>query len=123
MLEVITAKRIRDAVSDKVKELKKLKETDPFVNYDMFEKNGEIMLDFILSKNIPGTNEQEFVERNVYRYKTYFDNGNEGVLLFGVSERSYGNDIGNYLLKLKADRFAVSNAVSAFIIPEIKTVK
>lgn len=120
ILGVITGKQVKDAASDKVNELKKMKESDPFVNYDMFEKNGEIMLDFILSKNIPGTNEQEFVERNVYRYRSFNDNGKEGVLLFGVSERSYGNEIGDFLLKLKADRFALPNAVSSFVIPQIK---
>lgn len=124
LIDVISGNaQIKDVVESKVAELKKMKESDPMVNYDMFEKNGEIMLDFILSKNMPGTNEPDILERNVYRYKQFTGaNGEKGVLLFGVSERAYGDDIDNFLTALKGKRFDVPNAAGAFVIPEI-TIK
>ncbi|MBK8554116.1 MAG: hypothetical protein IPL53_24935 [Ignavibacteria bacterium] len=124
LLEVITGKKqLKDAVDSKVAELKKLKESDPVVNYELFEKNGEIMLDFILSQYNPDQNGSDIIERNVYRYKNFTGAiGEEGVLLFGVSERAYGDDIDNFLIALKGKRFDVPNAVGAFVIPEI-TIK
>ncbi len=119
LLEVMSGMtQLKATVDSKVTELKKRKETDPVVNYELFEKDGEIMLDFILSQSVPG--QADIVERNVYRYKSFTDkNGKEGILLFGVSERAYGDDIDNFLVTLKGSRFDVPNAVSAFSIPEI----
>lgn len=121
LLDVITGKnRLKEVVDSKVAELKKLKETDPMVNYEVFGKDGEIMLDFLLSKSRPDTNDPDIVERNVYRYKTLTDsNGEEGVLMFGVSERVYGDDIDNFLITLKENRFDLPDAVGAFVIPEV----
>ena len=125
LLQAVTGNaKIKEVVDLKVSELKKMKETDPMVNYDLFEKNGEIMLDFIVFKNLPESNEPEFIERNVYRYKTLMNEGKvDGVILFGVSERAYGNNINKYLTDLKAHRFDVPNEVGAFSIPEIKIIK
>ena len=121
LLEVVTDKNQPDVVTSKIAELKKMKESDPTVNYDMFEKDGEVMLDFLLSSNSPDRNGQDFVERNVYIYKSFTDTN--GVLLFGVSERAYGDDIERFLIALKGKRFDVPNAASAFVIPEIKIHK
>ena len=41
---------VKEVAAKKVNELKKLKETDPMENYDVFEKNGEIMLDFFTER-------------------------------------------------------------------------
>lgn len=118
LIEAIVGKTDPKSAADiKVAELKKLKQIDPMVNFDLFEKNGEIMLDFIVSNKIP---DSEVIERNVYRYKTFTDkNSKEGVLLFGVCERAYGNDITNFLTELKAKRFDVPNAAGSFQIPQI----
>ncbi len=79
-----------------------MKESDPIVNYDIIEKDGEIMLDFLLNKNSSDQKDLDVVERNVYRYKSFADgNGKEGVLLFGVSERAYGEGIDNFFIALK----------------------
>lgn len=112
---------VKEAAGKKVEQLKKLKETDPVVNYDMFEKEGEIMLDFILSKEPDDVNKERMVERNVYRYKLIPNvKGRDGVLLFGMSERAYGNNIEKFLRDLKNNRFNIPNAVGKFNTPEIK---
>ena len=54
MLEVITGKtKLKDIVATKVAELKKMKVSNPVINYETFEKDGEVMLDFIISENTP----------------------------------------------------------------------
>ena len=68
-----------------------MKATNPLVNYEMFQKNGEYLLDFLLSANAADGKTVDIVERNVYRYKTFTDkSGKKGILLFAVSVRSYG---------------------------------
>ena len=125
MLEVITGKtKLKDVVATKVAELKKMKISNPVVNYETFEKDGEIMLDFLVSANTPDGKYLSIVERNVYRYKSVVDkNGQKGVLLFGVSERAYGNDIDKFFPNLKEHRFDLINLVGAFEIPEITITK
>lgn len=114
----------KEAADSKVEELKKMKESDPMVNYELFDRRGEVMLDFLVSQNMSGDNDSGIVERNVYRYSKFVDkNGVAGLLLFGVSERAYGNDISNYLISLKEKRFIVPDAVSSFVIPEITISK
>jgi hypothetical protein len=104
-----------------VSDLKKRKATDPMVNYEMFEKDGEIMIDFLLSEN--AKDGSDLIERNVDRYKKFFDkNNNEGIMLFGVSERAYGNDIDTFLQTLKQRKLDLQNAVGAFDIPEVTIV-
>ncbi len=101
-------------------ELKRMKESDPMINSEMFEKDGEIMLDFLVSENMLDRKELSIIERNVYRYRSFTGvNGKEGVLLFGVIERAYREDINNFLLSLKEKRFNLPNAAGAFVIPEI----
>ena len=124
LLEVLTVKtKLKDVVATKVAELKKMKVANPVVNYETFEKDGEIMLDFIVSENTPDGKYLNIVERNVYRYKSVDKNGQKCVLLFGVSERAYGDDIDKFFPNLKAHRGDLINAVGAFDIPEITIAK
>lgn len=124
LLEVITGNiKFDDVVSAKVAELKKIKETNPIVNFEIFEKDGEVILDFLLSENTSDGKNLSIVERNVYRYKsTKEKNGQKGVLLFGVSERAYEDGIDNFFSKLKDNRFDLINLVGQFQIPEV-TIK
>ena len=111
---------LKDVVAAKTAELKKMKATNPLVNYDMFQKNGEYLLDFLLSANSPDGKTIDIVERNVYRYKTFVDNsGNKGILLFAVSVRSYGNDIDVFLKALKTNKALLLNEVAQFKIPAV----
>ena len=125
LLEIITGKtKLKDVVATKVAELKKMKASNPVVQYETFEKDGEVMLDFLVSQNTPDGKLVSIVERNVYRYKSVIDkNGQKGVLLFGVSERAYGDDIDKFFPNLKAHRFDLINLVGAFDLPEITVAK
>lgn len=125
LLEIITGKtKLKDVVATKIAELKKMKASNPVVNYETFEKDGEVMLDFLVSQNTPDGKYLSIVERNVYRYKSVVDkNGQKGVLLFGVSERAYGDDIDKFFPNLKAHRFDLINLVGAFDLPEITVAK
>ena len=52
LLEIITGKtKLKDVVATKIAELKKMKAANPVVNYETFEKDGEVMLDFLVSEN------------------------------------------------------------------------
>ena len=125
LLEIITGKtKLKDVVATKIAELKKMKASNPVVNYETFEKDGEVMLDFLVSENTPDGKYLSIVERNVYRYKSVVDkNGQKCVLLFGVSERAYGDDIDKFFPNLKAHRFDLINLVGAFNLPEITIAK
>lgn len=104
MLEFITGKsKIKDIVATKIATLKKMKLSNPVINYEIFEKNGEVLLDFIMSENTPDGKLISILERNVYRYKSVVDkSGQKGVLLFGVSDRYYGNDIDIFFTRFKS---------------------
>lgn len=111
--------KINDVVAAKVADLKKMKETNPIVNYEIFEKNGEVILDFLVSANTPDGKYLSIVERNVYRYKSITEkNGQNYVLLFAVSDRAYVKDANNFILKLKAHRVELINLVGKFQLPE-----
>ncbi|MEP7255365.1 MAG: hypothetical protein ABI666_06290 [Ferruginibacter sp.] len=113
-----------DLAKTKINELNQLKQTNPIVNYETFQKNGEVILDFLLSQNSPDGKKIIILERNVYRYKAVTDkNGKKGVMLFGISERSYGNDADTFLSALKKNKSVLINAVAAFNIPEISIKK
>jgi len=124
MVEVLTGEvKAADLAKAKVSELKQLKETNPLVNHEVFQKNGEIIVDFLLSENSPDGKKVNIIERNVYRYKEITDkNGKKGVMLFGISERGYGNEVDAFLSSLKKNKSALTNAVAAFVMPEI-TIK
>ena len=124
MVEVLIGEvKAADLVKGKISELNQLKETNPLVNHEVFQKNGEFILDFLLSENAPDGKKVNIIERNVYRYKEITDkNGKKGVMLFGISERGYGNDVDTFLTSLKKNKATLTNAVAAFVLPEI-TVK
>lgn len=91
MMDVMTGEtNIKNTVEAKIAEIKKLKEGNPIINYEVMNnvKTGEYLPDFLLSVNAPdGT--ISIIERNVYHYKTFTDNnGHKGVLLFAVSTRA-----------------------------------
>ncbi len=125
LVEVLTGKVMLNAVvAAKVGELNRMKATNPVVNYETLEKDGEVMLDFLISENTPDGKYLNVIERNVYRYKTVVDKkGQSCVLLFGVSERAYGNDIDNFLSNLKDSRYDLLNSVGAFSLPAIQVAK
>ena len=61
-----------------------MKQINPVVNYETFEKDGEYMIDFLYENSDDGKS-VSIAERNVYRYKTITDkSGQNAVLLFGI---------------------------------------
>lgn len=124
LLEVaITDTKVKDVVAGKIAELKAMKASNPMVNYEMFEKNGEYIVDFLLSANTANGN-LDVLERNVYRYKAYTGkNGEKGLILFAVSSRSYGKDADKFLQDLKANKSKLVNAVAQFTIPSVSLKK
>ena len=123
LTEIVTGESsIKDVVSAKVEELKKMKASNPVVNYEIIQnpKTGEYILDFLLSAN-GADGAMNIVERNVYRYKTFTDKaGQPGVQLFGVSTRSYGANIDKFFASLKMNRKDLINKVSQTSMPQIK---
>lgn len=120
LLEVLSGSaRLADIVNAKVNELNTMKKTNPVVRYEMFNKKetGEYLLDFVLSANNPDGS-IAIVERNVYRYKTLGSKG--GILLFGVSTRSYGKEAAAFLTALKNNRKTLVNDVAQFALPQVR---
>jgi len=101
-------------------ELKQLKITNPLINYEVFQKNGEVLLDFLISQNSEDGQKVIIIERNVYRYTSFVGNkGQKGVLLFSASERAYDKNVDSFLLALKKNKSLLLNAVAAYSIPPI----
>ncbi len=106
-------------VGQKVEELKKLKAANPIVNYNVFMKNGQIMIDFLLSENARD-GKINIIERNVYKYSAFRDKyGKTGVQLFGVSDRAYGNDADRFLKDLKEHKNELIEQVGNYVIPQM----
>ncbi|RYY72229.1 MAG: hypothetical protein EOO13_00250 [Chitinophagaceae bacterium] len=120
LLEIaLTEVSIKEVVGGKIAELKAMKASNPIVNYEMFQKDGEYIVDFVLSGN-SSDGKLSIVERNVYRYKAFKDkSGKPGVLLFAISTRAYGTEANKFLQALKANKSRYVNAIAKFNIPQI----
>ena len=122
LLDAVTGEMtVKDVVAKKVSELKTMKERNPAINYEVINNaaTGEYLLDFLVTANAPDGS-MAIAERNVYRYKHFTDKtGHQGILLFGVSTRVYGNDINSYLTSLKSRRSELVTKVAQMKIPEI----
>ncbi|MGC4058633.1 MAG: hypothetical protein QM743_11015 [Chitinophagaceae bacterium] len=121
MLEVLSGNvSMNEVIAAKVKELRKIKETNPVTQYELFENDGEVILDFLLSVNSKDGKKVALVEHNVYRYRAERGtDGTEYVVLFGLSERSYGDDIDTFLPGLKDRRYDLISTVGLFEIPAV----
>jgi hypothetical protein len=123
LIDVITdQENIKDVVSAKITELKKMKETNPVINYEVINNptTGEYMIDFLLTANSPDGKSISIVERNIYRYKLITGkSGQKNILLFGVSSRGYGTGVDKFFASLKANRKDLINKVAQFKMPEI----
>ncbi len=89
LLEVVAAGvDVKGALAAQVQMLNQRKGSDPLLNMDVLqnEQTGEAILDFIVSsKDDKG---EYIVEWNAYRYAPQGD----GVMLFAISHRGYGNE-------------------------------
>jgi len=112
---------VNGTVAAQVNKLKKRKLTDPMVNFAVIQnaKNGETVLDFILSAKDPKG--EDVVEWNAYRYAALRGKGSgSGVFLFGISRRAYGDKTTAFLRRLKAARPAEINALASYPLPVVR---
>lgn len=127
MVELVTGDiQIKNVVAAKMEELKKMKESNPFINYESFDnpRTGEYMIDFLLSQNTPDGKDISIAERNVYRYIPFADKaGKKGIILFAISTRSYGDKIQPFLVSLKAKKSDLVNKMAQYKFPELKILK
>ena len=112
--------KVEDAINQKIHELEKMKQSNPVIKYTKYENNGEYILDFLISKNSDDGKEILIAERNVYRYKLISDKNHSGILLFGVSERGYQENIDAFFKNLKKDSIKMVESVGNYQLPDVK---
>ena len=111
----------KDAISNFVNNLENSKKQNPIINYQMYEREDEYILDFITSKNSQDGKEVLILERNVYRYFRINTPKRKGVLLFGVSDRAYTKkEMDNMFSILKNKKLDLVNKVIQIEVPKIK---
>jgi hypothetical protein len=124
MLEVLTGKiNVKDIVDGKVEELKSMKAGNPFVTYELttLPARDEYLLDFVVTQNTPDGKSAVIAERNVYHYKPNMNKtGQNGIILFAVSVRSYDAEVKGFLEKIKTDKSELVGKVKGFSIPAIR---
>ena len=91
--------KVRDAVEAKVQELEERKKSDKCCNYLVYERDGEYVLDFLVSDGADG--KLNCVEVDIHHYKPVTVNGKKAVQLNFYSRRAYGDDIIPFLESLK----------------------
>ncbi|TYT23564.1 hypothetical protein FZO89_15030 [Luteimonas viscosa] len=101
----------------KIGELGARKQTDPLVNHDLVLKQdgSAALLDFVLSARDAQGN--LVVEWNAYRYQAM----PEGVLLFGISRRAYGDEDARRFLgeELKQNRSRWIDEIAGLAMPAV----
>ena len=111
----------KDTISNFVNNSENSKKQNPIINYQMYERENEYMLDFIISKNSQDGKEILILERNVYRYFRINTPKRKGVLLFGVSDRAYTKkEMDNMFSVLKNKKLDLVNKVIQIEVPKIK---
>ena len=111
----------KDVLSGLANSLENSKKQNPVINYKVYEKNNEYMIDFIMSENSQDGKEILILERNVYRYFRINTPKRKGVLLFGVSDRAYTKkEMDNMFSILKNKKLDLVNKVIQIEVPKIK---
>ncbi|HWB26419.1 MAG TPA: hypothetical protein VG738_13120 [Chitinophagaceae bacterium] len=109
----------KDLVYQEIRGLESRKKFDAVVQYNLIQSpdSTEYVLDFAESEGAPLI---KFVEWNAYLYKPYTDqNGHKGVILLGVSTRSYGNSTADFMGTLPALREKIIQQLMAYPVPRI----
>ena len=111
----------KDVLSGLVNSLENSKKQNPVINYKVYEKNNEYMIDFIMSENSQDGKEVLILERNVYRYFRINTPKRKGILLFGVSDRAYTKkEMDNMFSVLKNKKLDLVNKIIQIEVPKIK---
>ena len=90
------------AAQAKINELEKRKETDKVCNYQMLDKEGEYIVDFVVSDM--GSGELTTVEWNLHYYKIVKIGDKDYLFLTFLSQRAYGDDILPFLKSIPDKR-------------------
>lgn len=110
---------VKDFVNQKIQELDNAKKDNPIINYNVLEKDGETIIDFLMSVSTEDGKQLLIVERNIYRY-TIIDTENvKGLLLFSVSTRAYENEITDFFKAIKKDMNDLIMKVGNVVIPAV----
>ena len=111
----------KDVLSSLANSLENSKKQNPVINYKVYEKNNDYMIDFIMSENSQDGKDVLILERNVYRYFRINTPKRKGVLLFGVSDRAYTKkEMDNMFSVLKNKKLDLVNKVIQIEVPKIK---
>ena len=111
----------KDVLSSLANSLENSKKQNPVINYKVYEKNNEYMIDFIMSENSQDGKEVLILERNVYRYFRINTPKRKGILLFGVSDRAYTKkEMDNMFSVLKNNKLELVSKVAKIEVPKIK---
>lgn len=111
----------KDVLSGLANSLENSKKQNPVINYKVYEKNNDYMIDFIMSENSQDGKDVLILERNVYRYFRINTPKRKGILLFGVSDRAYTKkEMDNMFSVLKNNKFELVNKVAKIEVPKIK---
>ena len=111
----------KDVLSSLANSLENSKKQNPVINYKVYEKNNEYMIDFIMSENTQDGKDVLILERNVYRYFRINTPKRKGILLFGVSDRAYTKkEMDNMFSVLKNKKLDLVNKVIQIEVPKIK---
>ena len=111
----------KDVLSSLANSLENSKKQNPVINYKVYEKNNDYMIDFIMSENSQDGKDVLILERNVYRYFRINTPKRKGILLFGVSDRAYTKkEMDNMFSVLKNNKFELVNKVAKIEVPKIK---
>jgi len=123
LLEVLAARvNVKDIVAAKTAELQQMKLSNPYISFksEYDAAKDEYILDFVLTAATADGKDIDIAERNIYRYKKYTcKNGDQGVLLFGLSLRHYGNEAKKFLAATGSNKAELINKVKQFIIPTV----
>lgn len=111
----------KDVLSGLVNSLENSKKQNSVINYKVYEKNNEYMIDFTMSENSQDGKDVLILERNVYRYFRINTPKRKGILLFGVSDRAYTKkEMDNMFSVLKNNKLELVNKVAKIEVPKIK---
>lgn len=94
----------KEAIQAKIAELEQRKQTDPVTNYMTAEKDGQYILEFIVSDSNNGV--MNIVEVDVHHYKQMTINGRKACVLSFYSGRAYGDDIMPFIQSIPNKRVA-----------------
>lgn len=103
-------KTLLEAVQSKIAELEKRKETDKLCNYIIAEKDGEYILDFIVSDGKNG--ELDVVEANIHHYKQATIDNKKATILSFYSARAYDDAILPFIKSIPNNRNKWYNQIS-----------